>query len=131
MTQALGARVRAGEAGRVHDLSYTAPCRRSAPRPQLDALTAAAAFLNFPEAVNEVQGINDIVRNRNGPVQALAAFLEAFEDDDITGKIHAVGRQRQAFADPASGKGEHHAKSPNRSIAAFGGFKKGTALVAG
>ena len=79
-----------------------------APRPQGAVGMPLAAPLGLPEAMHEVELVQEAGRHRHGPVDALAALLEGREHDRPAGEVDSLGGQRQGLGDAAARDVQHY-----------------------
>ena len=98
--QALGA----GDAGAAHELAHLTVRGLAGDRPQ-EPVPAPGARLGASHTVHEVEGLDQVLRHRNGPPGGAAA-LEC-RDSQLGGlEVDIAGAQRQRFAHAAAGKRE-------------------------
>ena len=60
--------------------------------------------MGFPDAVNEDQRVVEAWRDRDGPVDARAAFFESFKDQRLAAEVYASHGQRQRLQDARAGE---------------------------
>jgi hypothetical protein len=68
--------------------------------------------VGLADAVGQIEGINQRLRNRNRSINASAAFLEAFENDSLAIDINPARCERESLRDPATGVIQHGAQRP-------------------
>ena len=77
------------DAGLFHDGDHAPPGGGARPGPQeLIELAAPAPPLDLGEAMNHVKRIEQHGRHGHGAVDALAAFFETFNDEDLIGEVY-------------------------------------------
>jgi len=62
-----------------------------------------SSVLDFFEAVDHIERIQQGGRYRDGTVHAFAAFFEAFHNDHLVGKIYPSRCEVEGFGNTASG----------------------------
>jgi len=109
VAKALGAGVGAIRDARCgDDLLHPPVGRHATPRPQ--QCLRLPAPLRLPDAVNQIEGVQQLGRHRHGPVNTPAALLQALEHDDAPRQVDLLRRQSQGFGDPAAGCVQHAAE---------------------
>ena len=113
----------------LHDSHHAPPGGSAGPDPQgLIEFAASAPALDFAEAVHHVERVQQDGRYRYGTVDTLAAFFEAFNDDDLVSKIHPSGGHVEGFGETAAGIIQDAAKSAHVPVVLHGGGQEGVAL---
>ena len=102
-----------------------------APRPQGAVGMPFAAPLRLPEAVHEVELVQETWRHRHRPEDALAALLEGPEHDRAAGEVDAFGGERQASETRQPVMCSITAKGPHRPGRMGRGGEEGGPLVGG
>jgi hypothetical protein len=62
-----------------------APSRHAAPGPERFIEPSAAFFLDLADAMDHVDGVDEIGWDRHSEERAAPTFLQAFKNDDLTG----------------------------------------------
>ena len=99
-----------GDASRFDERSHLAPCRHTTPGPETLIESGSTFLLDLTDAVDHIQGIEQLWRDRHLPVNASLTLFQALDDDDLGGQVDAFGRQRQCFRYSASGIAQDAAK---------------------
>ena len=102
-----------GDASRFDERSHLAPRRHTAPRPETLIESGSTFLLDLTNAVDHIQGIEQLWRDRHLPVNASLTLFQALDDNHLGGQIDAFSRQRQCFRYSASGIAQDAAKGPD------------------
>ena len=68
---------------------------------------APAPLQGLPEAVHQVELVQQPRRHRHGPIDAAAVLLEGLEHHGLAGQVDMLGRERQGLGDAAAGGVQH------------------------
>jgi len=99
--------------------------RRAKPR------LGVAAPLRLPDAMHQVEGVQQLGRHRHGAVNTLAALLQALEHHQAPRQVDLLRRQGQGFGNAAASCVQHAAESADLARGLGGGGHKSAALLLG
>ena len=130
VAQALRAAVRpVRDPRRVQDRLDAPPGGVARPGPQEAVGMPFPTPLRLPDAVHEVELVQEAGRRRHGPVDALTALLEGFDNDGLPGQVDPLRRERQGLGDAAAGIVQHGAEGAHRALGLGGCRHEGAPLV--
>jgi hypothetical protein len=76
--------------------------------------------LKLPDAVYQVERVEQGRGDGHAAKNPRAAFFQAFEHQHPGGEVDPVGGQRQRLGEPAAAIGQGHAQGSDVTIGAFG-----------
>jgi hypothetical protein len=120
-----------GDVGLVHYIDDVAPGRSSGKLPQGQPQPVLFALGGLLQAVGHVQGIQQGVRYRYGPVNPCFPFFERLKDDGLLSKVDTFAGEGQGFRNPAAGIGHDHTKGSDFPVRSAGGIQKGVPFALG
>src|SRR6478736_6680419 len=99
-----------GDASRLDERSHLAPRRHATPWPETGIQSGSTFLLDLTNAVDHIQGIEQLWRDGHLPVNASLTLLQALDDNHLGRQIDAFSRQRQRLRYSAPCIAQHAAK---------------------
>src|SRR5271165_204518 len=99
-----------GDASRFDERGHLPPRRHTTPRPETLIESGSTFLLDFTNAVDHIQGIEQLCRDRYLSVNASLTLFQALDDDDLGGQIDAFNSQRQRLGYSATSVAQDAAK---------------------